>query len=148
MSGQRRHNFRTMNAELKRKIQRLQEYFNDLSPYLDMDTDTLLGNKEKRASMERFFQLMADEAFDVNGLIVYQLGNELPESNRSTFLAVSDLGILEKDFAEKISGSAGVRNAIIHDYEKLQKKKLVEDIKKFAELYKEYIKILIERFVK
>ena len=136
-----------MNAELKRKIQRLQGYFNDLSPYLDMNTDMLLGNKEKLASMERFFQLMADEAFDVNGSIAYQLGNELPESNRSTFLVLSDLGILEKDFSEKISASAGVRNAIIHDYEKLQKKKLIEDIKRFTELYKEYIKILIHRFV-
>ena len=136
-----------MDPELKRKIQRLQGYFNDLSPYLNIDTDGLLGNKEKLASMERFFQLMADEAFDANSAIAYQLGNEIPESNRSTFLALSDLGVLEKDFAEKIAGSAKVRNDIIHDYEKLQKKKLIEDIKKFAELYKEYIKILILRFV-
>ncbi len=41
-----------------------------------------------------------------------------------------------------------VRNAIIHDYEKLQKKKLIEDIKKFTEVYKEYTSILIHRFVK
>ncbi|KKU96631.1 MAG: hypothetical protein UY29_C0009G0045 [Parcubacteria group bacterium GW2011_GWC2_48_17] len=136
-----------MDPELKRKIQRLQGYFNDLSPYLDMDTDALLGNKEKLASMERFFQLMADEAFDTNSAIAYELGNEIPESNRSTFIVLSDLGVLERNFAEKIAGSAGVRNAIIHDYEKLQKKKLIEDIKKFVELYKEYIKILINRFV-
>lgn len=136
-----------MDPEIKRKIQRLQGYFDELSPYLDMDTDMLLRNKEKLASMERFFQLMADEAFDANGAIAYQLGNEIPESNRSTFLALSDLGVLEKDFAEKIAGSAKVRNDIIHDYEKLQKGKLIEDMKKFAELYKEYIKILIHRFV-
>lgn len=137
-----------MDPELKRKIQRLQGYFNDLSPYLIMDADALLSNKEKLASMERFFQLMADEAFDTNGAIAYQLGNQLPESNRSTFLALSDLHVLDKGFAEKIAGSAKVRNDIIHDYEKLQKKKLTEDIKKFSELYKEYIKILVERFVK
>ena len=139
--------FHSMDPELKRKIQRLQGYFNDLSPYLDMDTDALLGNKEKLASMELFFQLMADEAFDTNSAIAYELGNEIPESNRSTFIVLSDLGVLERNFAEKIAGSAGVRNAIIHDYEKLQKKKLIEDIKKFVELYKEYIKILINRFV-
>ena len=106
-----------------------------------------MGKKEKLASMERFFQLMADEAFDTNSAIAYELGNEIPESNRSTFIVLSDLGVLERNFAEKIAGSAGVRNAIIHDYEKLQKKKLIEDIKKFVELYKEYIKILINRFV-
>ena len=112
-----------------------------------MDTDVLLGNKEKLASMERFFQLMADEAFDANSAIAYKLGNELPESNRSTFLALSELGVLEKDFAENIAGSAKVRNDIIHDYEKLQKKKLIEDMKKFAELYKKYIALLIKKFI-
>lgn len=137
-----------MNPEIKRKIQRLQGYWSDLSPYLAMNADALLSNKEKLASMERFFQLMADEAFDTNGALAYQLGNQLPESNRSTFLALSDVGVLDKDFAERIAGSAKVRNDIIHDYEKLQKKKLIEDIKKFSELYKEYIRILIERFMK
>lgn len=137
-----------MDPEIKRKIQRLQEYWSDLSPYLAMDADALLSNKEKLASMERFFQLLADEAFDTNGAIAYQLGNKLPESNRSTFLALSDLNVLGKDFAEKIAGSAKVRNDIIHDYEKLQKKKLITEIKHFAELYKEYIRTLTERFVK
>lgn len=137
-----------MNPEIKRKIQRLQGYWSDLLPYLAMDADALLSNKEKLASMERFFQLLADEAFDTNGAIAYQLGNKLPESNRSTFLALVDVGVLQKEFAEKIAASAKVRNAIIHDYEKLQKKQLIEDIKKFAQLYKEYIKILIDRFVK
>lgn len=137
-----------MNPEIKRKIERLRGYFDDLSPYLHIDTDVLLHNKEKLASMERFFQLMADEAFDTNSAIAYQLGNQIPESNKSTFYSLSDLGILEKDFAEKIADSAKVRNDIIHDYEKLQKKKLVEDMKRFAELYKEYIKILILHFVR
>lgn len=137
-----------MNPEIKRKIQRLHGYWSDLSPYLAMDADALLSNKEKLASMERFFQLLADEAFDTNGAIAYQLGNQLPESNRSTFLALSDLNILDKSFAEKIASSAKVRNDIIHNYEKIQKKKLIAEIKHFAELYKEYIKTLTERFVK
>lgn len=137
-----------MNPEIKRKIQRLQEYLNDLSPYLTMDADTLLSNKEKLASMERFFQLMADEAFDTNSAVAYQLGNKLPESNKSTFLILSDVGVLAKEFAEKIAESAKIRNDIIHDYERIQKKQLIASIKKLAELYKEYIKILIERFMK
>ena len=113
-----------------------------------MDTDLILGNKEKLASMERFFQLMADEAFDTNAAIAYQLGNQVPESNRSTFSALSDLGILNTEFAERIAGSAKVRNQIIHNYEKVQKKELIENMRRFAELYKEYIKILVIRFVK
>ena len=137
-----------MNLEIKKKIQCLQSYFDELSPYLKMDTDLILGNKEKLASMERFFQLMADEAFDTNAAIAYQLGNQVPESNRSTFFALSDVGVLDTGFAEHIAGSAKVRNQIIHNYDKVQKKELIENMRRFAELYKEYIKILIARFVK
>ncbi len=68
------------------------------------DMDLLLQNKEKLASRERFFQLIADEAFDTNSAIAYQLGNQIPESNKSTFCALPDMGILlDKKFVGKIA---------------------------------------------
>jgi len=91
---------------------------------------------------------MVDETFDINSALAYQLGNKIPESNKSTFYAVADLNIITQEFADKISLSAKTRNNLVHDYEKVQKKVLIEDMKRFTELYKEYVKILIEKFVK
>jgi uncharacterized protein YutE (UPF0331/DUF86 family) len=130
-----------------RKIGILQDYLNTLIPYAVISTVELLDNPEKLAAMERYFLLMADEAFDVNSTLAYQLGNKIPESNKSTFYEIANLGIISREFADEISLSAKTRNNLVHDYEKVQKSTLIEEMKKYTELYKKYVKILIEKFV-
>jgi uncharacterized protein YutE (UPF0331/DUF86 family) len=136
-----------INDDIKRKIAILQGYLNTLIPYAELPTEELLKNIEKLSTMERYFILMADEAFDVNGALAYQLGNNIPESNESTFLELVDLNILDRGFAEKIAESAKTRNRLVHNYEKVQKSVMIEDMKRFTEMYKEYIKILTLKFV-
>lgn len=130
-----------------KKIAVIQDYLNSLILYTILPTEELLINKEKLAAMERYFILMADEAFDINSALAYQLGNKIPESNRSTFYEIADLEIISREFADEISLSAKTRNNLVHDYEKIQKSALIEEMKKYTELYKKYAKILIEKFV-
>ncbi|MDE2188548.1 MAG: DUF86 domain-containing protein [Patescibacteria group bacterium] len=137
----------TIHEDVVKKITLLQGYLKVVSDYAATPTEELLKNIEKLSTMERYFILMADEAFDINSAIAYQLGNKIPDSNRSTFYEVATLGIITSDFAEKISLSAWTRNNLVHDYEHIQKSQIVADMKKYTELYKEYTKILIEKFV-
>ncbi|MBI2627469.1 DUF86 domain-containing protein [Candidatus Nomurabacteria bacterium] len=130
-----------------KKIAVIQDYLNALALYLKIPTEELLENNEKRAAMERYFILMADEAFDINSALAYQLGNRIPESNKSTFYEIANLDIISREFADEISLSAKTRNNLVHDYEKVQESVLIEEMKKYAELYKKYVKILIEKFV-
>lgn len=130
------------------KIGVLQDYLTKVLSYTALPAEELTNNIEKLSTLERFFILMADEAFDINSALAYQLGNKIPESNKSTFYELADLKIITQEFADKISLSAKTRNNLVHDYEKVQKKVLIEDMKKSAELYKEYVKILIGKFVK
>jgi uncharacterized protein YutE (UPF0331/DUF86 family) len=130
-----------------RKINILREYLNTLIPYTLIPTIELLANPEKLAAMERYFLLMTDEAFDVNSALAYQLGDKIPESNKSTFYEIADLKVITREFADMIALSAKTRNQLVHDYEKVQKSVLIEEMKKYVELYKEYIKILVGKFV-
>ncbi len=136
------------NKELERKIKLLREYLDKLAPYAILDSSELLRNEEKRAAMERWFQLVVDEAVDINAALAYQLGGRIPESHKSTFFELVPLNILEMNFAEKLAESVGTRNKMTHDYEKIQHKELIELMKVFAALYKEYLKILINRFIR
>lgn len=63
-----------------------------------------------------WFQLMVDEAVDINTALIYQLRGKVPDSYKSTFYELVSLDILEKSFAEKIAESVKVRNQMIHDY--------------------------------
>ncbi len=129
------------------KIGILQDYLNKVILYTDLPTEELTNNFEKLSTLERHFILMADEAFDINSALAYQLGNKIPESNKSTFYELANLNIITQEFADKISLSAKIRNNLVHNYEEVQKRIMIEEIKKYAELYKEYIKILTIKFV-
>ena len=136
-----------INTEIIKKIETIKEYLSVVVQYTVLSKDELLKNIEKLSTMERHFQLMADQAFEINSVLAYQLGNKIPESNKSTFYELADLNIIDKHFAEKIAESAKIRNSLIHSYEKVQKSVLIDEIKKFTEMYKEYISILIKKFM-
>ena len=135
------------NPELERKISLLREYVDKMAPYAELDSSELIRNEEKRAAMERWFQLMVDEAVDINTALAYQLSGKVSESYKSTFYELVTLNILEKSFAEKIAESVKVRNQMIHDYERIQHSELIERMKSFFEPYKTYTRILIEKFL-
>ena len=68
------------NPELERKISLLREYVDKMAPYAELDSSELIRNEEKRAAMERWFQLMVDEAVDINTALAYQLSGKVSES--------------------------------------------------------------------
>jgi len=137
-----------MHPELKLKINLLIEYLDDVIPYTKISTEELMSNKEKLAAMERWYLLMVDEAIDINSALMYQIGNKIAESYKSTFYELVPLGIIDQSFADKIALSVKARNELTHNYEKKQKSEIVSDMKKFVELYKEYAEILSDKFLK
>ena len=132
---------------IEQKLQLLQRYMKELEKYVLLETDMIVGDIEKLRSMERSFQLMVDEAIDINSVLAYQLGNTVPDAYKSTFYDLVPIKIFDLPFVERIAESARVRNQIMHDYEKLTASQTVEAIKKFFELYQTYAKIIIEKFV-
>lgn len=131
----------------KKKIDQLQEYISKVAPYVELDTDVLLKNEEKRVAMERWFQLMVDEAVDINAFLAYQVGGKVVDSYKSSFHELVPLIVIDASFAEKIADSAKIRNQMTHDYEKMQHIDLVEAMKKYFILYKEYVGIIVSKFL-
>lgn len=132
--------------EIIKKIDLLREYLIELRPYVVLDAEAILANKEKILSMERLFQLAVDEAADINSYIAFQVLDKVPESYQSSFHVLSEGKILDQELVDRISESARIRNQIVHDYEKLQKKDGIEAIKKFFPLYEKYLDALVRKF--
>src|SRR3989344_7182419 len=104
---------------IEQKLQLLQGYMKELEKYVTLDTDMIAGDIEKLRSMERSFQLMVDEAIDINAVLAYQLGNTVPDAYKSTFYDLVPIKILELPFVERISESSRVRDEVMQDYEKI-----------------------------
>ena len=134
-----------ISSDIQKKVVQLQEYMDKLSEYAAFSTDEVLMDEQKRLAMERLFLLMVNEAVDINAAVAYQLGGRIAESYKSSFHELVPLHLLAPGFAEKIAESAKIRNQLTHDYETLQKREAIENMKKFYELYKEYVRVLIEK---
>lgn len=133
--------------EIKRKIDILNSYIEEIRPTATLSVADFSNDKDKVRVLERLFQLIVDETVDINTLILSDTFSESPETYRSTFYAVSKLGIIETHFADTIALSAKLRNQIVHQYDKVQEKVMIEDIKKFIPLFEKYVAIIIEKFI-
>ena len=133
--------------EIKRKIDRLSAYLNELKPHLELADKVILADQMKLRNLERLFQLIVDEAVDINSMLATDSSLESPESYRSTFYSLVNLKIIDENFADKISQSAKLRNQVVHEYEQLKPSEVVRGVKFQFPLFREYLTILINKFI-
>ncbi|MDO8575501.1 MAG: DUF86 domain-containing protein [bacterium] len=117
-------------------------YLSEIEPFLKYTNEEIKTDKSKLRNIERLFQLIVDTAIDINSHIISEMNMETPEEYRGTFIMLGKNSILPYPFAEKISGSVGLRNNLIHQYEKIDADRALNDIKNNISDYVEYIKII------
>src|ERR1043165_4274503 len=96
--------------------------------------------------VERLIEKIVDAATDINQMILKEQYNEVVMTAKQTFLSLASKGILETQFANSISNSVGLRNAIIHDYVELDVKRLFNAINLTISGYTEYCKQIRKHF--
>ncbi len=104
----------------------------------------------KYAALKNFLMEIIGRAVDINSHLISELATpktEAPKRYKDTFLLLCDFGVFPEGFAEEISKSAGFRNAIVHEYNNLDKglvyKTVGDAIRQYTK-YCEYILKFIE----
>lgn len=132
---------------IERKINRLDGYVSEIEPVLKFDTQEIPKDVLKLRMLERNFQLIVDTVLDINTHIISAEKLKAPEDMTETFIILGNADILPGDFVKKISPVAGLRNMVVHDYEKIDIEKLINDIKKDIHQFREYA-VHIDNFMK
>ena len=131
---------------IKYKMSDIQGYFKELEPILREETDNIIKDTLKIRTVERLFQLIVDTSIDINTHIIIEMDFSVPNDYQSTFITLGENKILPMDFALKIAPSVGLRNLIVHKYDKVNIKRMIDDIKNEISDYLEYLKF-INRFL-
>ncbi|MCZ7621182.1 MAG: DUF86 domain-containing protein [Candidatus Kuenenia sp.] len=90
-------------------------------------------------------------AIDINEHLISELARpdmEAPKTYRDTFLLLADLNVLQRDFAEEISKSAGFRNAIVHEYNNLDKSIIYKTVGDAINQYAKYCNYILKFILK
>jgi uncharacterized protein YutE (UPF0331/DUF86 family) len=130
---------------IKSKLGAMRDYLSELLPYIEKARQGVitLESPELRI-IERLFLLVVDAAIDVNTHIITRNKFESPDDYQGTFGVLAEHKVISFDLAEKIRESVGLRNMMTHGYEKVQRKKMFDDIVNDIDQYSLYMKAIAE----
>lgn len=132
-----------LNKDLiKTKMRSIQEYLLEIEPILSLTKEQIVSVVEKLRTLERVFQLIVDAMLDINIHIIRELELNSPDDLKSTFIILAEGKILPFDFAEKISPVVGLRNILVHGYEKIDRKLFIDSFQKNRKDFDEYLELI------
>jgi len=136
-------------AFIIKKLELVAEHTQELSELLKAkDNEQLRSDSGSLHIAERLVQLIVDTMIDINQHFIRELDLQVPDDLRGTFTIMGDKEILPKEFADKITSLAGLRNILVHQYEDLDKdlfvRKLRENFSDF-EQYQKYVYGVLEK---
>ncbi|MDI3548720.1 MAG: hypothetical protein PWR10_2372 [Halanaerobiales bacterium] len=122
------------------KLLKIEQYLKELKAVMPADYQEYLSNKMIRYAIERLIQLIIDLALDINNIIIKDKGKPPAIDYFNSFVELIEIGVLDKEFAYQIAPSTGLRNRLVHEYEKIDNKIVYDSIDKTYHIYRKYIK--------
>jgi uncharacterized protein YutE (UPF0331/DUF86 family) len=120
-------------------LTRLNEFLDKLQPIIKYTFNEYLSDFYLKSSAERLIQLIVECASDINNHVVVESGKRPPEDYTSSFIRASEVGLLKRDLADRIKGSGGMRNIIVHEYMDIDDEKIFITLPLALMDYKEYV---------
>ena len=131
---------------IRRKLSRLNMYLEHLRPISAKSLAEYRGDFYIKSSTERLIQLIVECACDINNHVVVETNNRPPEDYAISFIKAAEVHLISRELAEKLKGSAGMRNIIVHEYMDIDDEKVLGVLPTAVNQYKEYIK-QVEDFI-
>ena len=136
---------------IKRKLELIQNQMVDLEKLSKYTFEEIISDFLKQNTLERVLEKIVMRAIDINQHLIAELGGKETESPKEyieTFLRLAELEIYPKEFAKEICKSAGTRNILVHEYDKVDYSRIyssVADCLKDYQKYCEHITKFLEK---
>ena len=132
---------------IKEKIKKILVYLEELKPILAKSYKEYIKDYMNFRTAERNIQLIVDAAVDINNHIILEKGKEPPIDYYDSFIKMEEIEIISSDLSKKLASSTGLRNKLVHEYEKINDHLLYLEAKKNLKNYLDYAKAVM-RYLK
>ena len=136
-----------LDSELiQRKVNLIREDLIKLEDFKKLSLDKLAKDWLKRNALEHIFMKIIGRGIDINEHLIAELGGpgtKAPRDYRETFLGLVELKVLPQEFAQEIAKSAGFRNAIVHEYNEIDKNIVYRTVGEAIKQYTEYCQYIL-----
>jgi uncharacterized protein YutE (UPF0331/DUF86 family) len=135
-------------SRINDKIKELEEYLQELLEIIPENFEEYKDSFEKRAACERYFEKIIEAIVDLGFIFIKENNLNPPEDEEGIFKVLFNEEVISERLSEKLKDAKGMRNFIIHQYEKIDdeivfnviKEELIKDIEEFINKIKLYIK--------
>lgn len=128
-----------------RKLSRITEDLRLLQQIATMSFGDYLQQPFRKKAAERMLQEVIEAAVDINGYLLVSSGFPAPADYFWSFVDLAEkLGVLEWEFAAQIAPSTGLRNRIVHEYDKLDDSIVFASIRQMLDLYPRYVQAVVD----
>lgn len=125
-----------------KKLVFIRRYFEELEEVCNISMEEIKKDFIRFYAMERIFQLIVDEMIDINNHIILHSDFRSPDDLQSSFITLGEYEVIPMDFANKIFPCIGLRNRIVHKYEKVDKDLELKTIYGERGDFKEYVALI------
>ena len=129
-------------ALVEQKLAYLIEHLDELGRLSTSTLEEYKSDAIKRHAAEKLIELVVGYATDINQLVVEGVGRPVPQTYYDTFVAMQDLGVLPQDLAPRLANTTGLRNRLVHQYERLSHETVYYSLKPLIKDYLQYILLL------
>src|SRR4030042_5849708 len=107
---------------IKTKIELIESDLLRLAEFKDDSINDIAGDFFKLNVVERLLEKIIMRAIDINEHIIAEMGTgeEGRLDYKKTFLYLTKFSVYPEKSAERISQSAGLRHALVHDYDEIR----------------------------
>ena len=135
-------------AVLKKKLQELNQYLEELDSYKDIPLDELNASIGKQWMVCHGLQLSIQSLIDIGNHLLAATGENQVEDYVDIIDRLGEKDIVPAEFARSIRGMVGLRNILVHEYARLDMQKVyhilqnrLNDFHLFINYLNHYLKI-------
>lgn len=115
------------------RLGRLEEVISELGRLRSVGRESLRGSLTLMWAVERGLQLGAELMFDIGNHILSAVYGASPDGYGSIMPQLAQHGVLDTELQDRFEGLAGFRNILVHDYVRLDSKKVLDALERAPE---------------
>lgn len=104
---------------IENKISSIKKYLNIIERYKKYSRKEIEDNIDIKGAIERYLYLAAQATIDLAEAVISYKNFRKPSTMAESFHILEENSVISKDLTQKMIGMTGFRNAIAHDYDKI-----------------------------
>lgn len=131
-------------AVLAARLERLRDYLAILESIQNYDVDRFVKDPFIHGTAERNLHLTIECLLDIGNHVISDRGYPKPESYADIFRILAEQDVIPNALFEELAGMAAFRNVLVHDYLRLDRKKVYQILREKLPLLKKMGQIFAE----